>query len=186
MADGLHALLDAKRGLLLAISHELRSPLTRARLDAELVETDAARDALMRDMVDLKFAAGGVKLALDPGLPAATIDEKRIRLLLRNLLDDALHYSAGAPRPPVVTTAFDAESLKLTVRDHGPGTDKAKLPRLARLSTGPTAACQRATGRVGLGLYLCRLVAQAHGGTLRLANAHPRLQSALRLPRSGG
>ena len=92
MADGLHALLDAKRGLLLAISHELPSPLTRARLDAELVETGAARDALVRDVVDAKFAASGVKLALDPGLPAATIDEKRIRLL-----DDALHYSAGTP-----------------------------------------------------------------------------------------
>ena len=97
MADGLHVLLGAKCGLLLAISHELPSPLTRARLNSELVETGAARDALVRDVVDAKFAASGVKLALDPGLPAATIDEKRIRLLLCNLLDDALHYSAGAP-----------------------------------------------------------------------------------------
>ena len=97
MADGLHALLDAKRGLLLAIIHELPSPLIRARLDADLVETGAARDALVRDVVDAQFAAGGVKLALDPGLPASTIDEQRIKLLLHNLLDDALLYSSGAP-----------------------------------------------------------------------------------------
>ena len=223
MADGLHALLDAKRGLLLAISHELRSPLTRARLNAELVEAGAARDALLhdlaemrdlitdlleserltgghaalhteptdlnalvRDVVDAQFAASGVKVALDPGLPKATIDEMRIRLLLRNLLDNALHHSAGAPLRPVVTTAFDADSLKLMVRDHGPGVDEAQLPQLAQAFYRPDSARQRATGGVGLGLYLCRLVAQAHGGTLTLANAHPGLQAELRLPRSGG
>src|SRR5205085_12110884 len=37
MASGLHQMLEAKRGLLLAISHELRSPLTRARLTTELL-----------------------------------------------------------------------------------------------------------------------------------------------------
>ena len=35
----IQAMLDAKRGLLLALSHELRSPLTRARLNAELLPT---------------------------------------------------------------------------------------------------------------------------------------------------
>ena len=37
MAHDLHGMLDAKRALLLAISHELRSPLTRARVNAELL-----------------------------------------------------------------------------------------------------------------------------------------------------
>ena len=37
MAASLHQMLEAKRGLLLAISHELRSPLTRARLNTELL-----------------------------------------------------------------------------------------------------------------------------------------------------
>ena len=40
MASGLQGMLDAKRQLLLAISHELRSPLTRARLNAELMPED--------------------------------------------------------------------------------------------------------------------------------------------------
>jgi signal transduction histidine kinase len=35
---------------------------------------------------------------------------------------------------------------------------------------------------VGLGLYLCRLVAQAHGGRLLLANADPGLQVEMQLP----
>jgi signal transduction histidine kinase len=50
MAQGLRQLLEGQRGLLLAISHELRSPLTRARLNAELVPEGEARDALLRDL----------------------------------------------------------------------------------------------------------------------------------------
>jgi signal transduction histidine kinase len=54
MATELEAMLEAKRGLLLAISHELRSPLTRARLNAELVAEGEARDALLRDLAEMR------------------------------------------------------------------------------------------------------------------------------------
>ena len=43
------------------------------------------------------------------------------------------------------------------------------------------AARQRSTGGVGLGLYLCRLVAHAHGGELVLENANPGLRARLQL-----
>ncbi len=222
MADGLHGLLDAKRDLLLAISHELRSPLTRARLNAELVDEGTARDALLRDLgemrdlitdlleserlagghaalhtepVDLnalvrevvaqQFADRLPTLALAPDAPPIALDATRIRLLLRNLLDNALRHSADAARPPVITTAFDANGATLQVRDHGPGVDEAQLPLLAQAFYRPDSARRRATGGVGLGLYLCRLVAQAHGGTMTLRNAHPGLQIDIQLPRRG-
>ncbi|MBC8056477.1 MAG: HAMP domain-containing protein, partial [Rhizobiales bacterium] len=219
MADGLHGMLDAKRQLLLAISHELRSPLTRARLNAELVEEGSARDALLhdlaemrdlitdlleserltaghaalhtepgdlnalvRDVIDAQFAGRGIALALDAKLPATVLDATRIRLLLRNLLDNALRHSAGAPAPPQIATGLDGEVLRLTVRDHGPGVDDAQLPRLAQAFYRPDSARQRTTGGVGLGLYLCRLVALAHGGSLTLRNAHPGLEIEVHLP----
>jgi signal transduction histidine kinase len=222
MADGLHGLLDAKRELLLAISHELRSPLTRARLNAELVDEGAARDALLRDLGEMRdlitdlleserltaghaalhtepadlnalvrevvaqsFADRAPRLALAADLPALAVDATRIRLLLRNLLDNALRHSAGDALPPVVTTAFDSDSVTLQVRDHGPGVDEAQLPLLAQAFYRPDSARRRATGGVGLGLYLCRLVAQAHGGSMSLRNAHPGLQIDVTLPRRG-
>ncbi|KQW37820.1 ATP-binding protein [Rhizobacter sp. Root404] len=222
MADGLHGLLDAKRELLLAISHELRSPLTRARLNAELVDEGAARDALLRDLGEMRdlitdlleserltaghaalhtepadlnalvrevvaqsFADRAPRLALAADLPALAADATRIRLLLRNLLDNALRHSAGDALPPVVTTAFDSDSVTLQVRDHGPGVDEAQLPLLAQAFYRPDSARRRATGGVGLGLYLCRLVAQAHGGSMSLRNAHPGLQIDVTLPRRG-
>ena len=223
MADGLHRLLDAKRQLLLAISHELRSPLTRARLNAELVDEGGARDALLHDLaemrdlitdlleserlagghaalhtepvdlnalvrevIDARFAGQEIALALAPNLPAMALDATRIRLLLRNLIDNALRHSAEAQSPPVITTAFDADAMVLTLRDHGPGVDVLQLPLLAQAFYRPDSARQRATGGVGLGLYLCRLVAQAHGGTLNLRNAQPGLEIEVRLPLRSG
>ena len=57
MGQDISQMLDAKRGLLLAISHELRSPLTRARLNTELlpdtVEARPQRDALLRDLAEM-------------------------------------------------------------------------------------------------------------------------------------
>ena len=55
MAANLSGMLDAKRTLLLAISHELRSPLTRARVNAELLDDSPERQALMRDLAAVSY-----------------------------------------------------------------------------------------------------------------------------------
>ena len=221
MADGLQHRLDAKRGLLLAISHELRSPLTRARLNAELVAEGPERDALLRDLVidllESERLAGGhtvlstapsdlnalvdevlagqfsadasanqsksaLRFEPDASIPPLALDRTRIRLLLRNLLDNALRHTPDAARAPVVTTRRDGDAVCLTVRDHGPGVIEANLDQLAQPFYREDTARQRATGGVGLGLYLCRLVAVAHGGTLTVRNAEPGLEVVVRLP----
>lgn len=226
MADDIQAMLDAKRGLLLALSHELRSPLTRARLNAELLpatpEGAAEREALLRDLnemrdlisdlleserlasphvallrepVDLAVlvreivaemtGAQNVHLDLAEGLPPHAIDRVRIRLLVRNLLDNALRYSTGAPRPPCVSLRAvvdgKVQGVELEVRDYGPGVDEAQVERLTEPFYRTDGARARATGGVGLGMYLCRLIAEAHGGTLTVRNAHPGLQIVVRL-----
>ena len=70
----------------------------------------------------------------------------------------------------------------MSVRDFGPGVRR-------RAAAAPGRAFYRADARAsappaasGLGLYLCRLVAQAHGGELRFANAEPGLEVELVLP----
>jgi signal transduction histidine kinase len=214
MAADLQRMLDAKRGLLLAISHELRSPLTRARLNAELVAEGGARDALLRDLAEMRdliadlleserLAAGHtalqrepvdlntlvteqaadlpLKLTLAEGLPLLALDRTRIRLALRNLIDNALRHG-GAERPPQLSTRRDDAGVVLTLRDFGPGVDAAAMPQLTEAFYRPDAARTRGAGGVGLGLYLCRLVAQAHGGRLLLSNANPGLQVELLLP----
>ena len=70
----------------------------------------------------------------------------------------------------------------LRVRDHGPGVPIELIPRLAEPFFRPDSARTRAAGGVGLGLYLCRLVAHSHSGSLNFANAEPGLAVTLRLP----
>jgi signal transduction histidine kinase len=60
--------------------------------------------------------------------------------------------------------------------------EDAQLRHAAEAFYRADAARLRSTGGVGLGLYLCRLVAEAHGGTLRLRNAHPGLEITVELP----
>jgi signal transduction histidine kinase len=219
MAGNLHGMLDAKRALLLAISHELRSPLTRARLNAELVAEGPERDALLRDLAEMRdlvsdlleserlaaghsallteptelnalvaetlatqFAGRAIRTDLAAGLPRLPLDRSRMRLVLRNLLDNALRHGGDAATPPQVSTMLEGGLLHLRVRDHGPGVPAEQLALLAQAFYRPDSARQRATGGVGLGLYLCRLVAQAHGGQMLIRNAAPGLEIDITLP----
>jgi signal transduction histidine kinase len=219
MATSLQGMLDAKRALLLAISHELRSPLTRARVNAELVAEGEHRDALLRDLSEMRdlisdlleserlatghaalqtepldlavlarevvatqFAQAPLTLELDAAVPPLRGDPMRLKLLLRNLIDNALRHSAGAARAPIVKLAIESDGrIALGVRDFGPGVSEEQLQRLAEPFYRPDSARTRASGGVGLGLYLCRLVAQAHGGELRIRRAEPGLDVALLL-----
>lgn len=228
MGHDIHEMLEAKRALLLAISHELRSPITRARLHAELLpeqgEAAAQRQALLgdlqemanlvsdlleserlsgnhavlhREQVDLPALAREVLQELtarharavdivlhaEGDLAAVHADRARLRLLLRNLLDNALRHGGGAPQPPELRLARSASAVLIEVRDHGPGVPDAQLAQLAQAFYRPDSARTRAAGGVGLGLYLCRLVTQAHGGRLVLSNARPGLRVQAELPK---
>ncbi len=217
MATGLHGMLKGQRALLLAISHELRSPLTRARLNAELSADSAERQALLRDLALMRelitdllegerlaagpaalqreptdlntllrevlaagFSGQPVELALADELPPLLLDRPRATLLVRNLIDNACRHGAGGT--VAVTTQADGDGVTLTVRDHGPGVPADQLGRLAEPFYRPDSARTRSAGGVGLGLYLCRLVAQSHGGTLVLRHAAPGLLAEVRWP----
>ncbi|HEX5738298.1 MAG TPA: HAMP domain-containing sensor histidine kinase [Hydrogenophaga sp.] len=230
MGHDIHQMLEAQRALLLAISHELRSPLTRARLNTELLpetpEVLAQRQALLRDLsemarlisdlleserlagrhqalhreptdpVDLAHelieelattqpAAHSIAVHAAPGVPNLALDRTRVRLLLRNLLDNALRHSAGATQPVELHLrpyGANGKGVELEVRDHGPGVPDDQLPQLAQAFFRPDTARTRAAGGVGLGLYLCRLVAQALGGTFAVRNAKPGLAVTVTLP----
>jgi signal transduction histidine kinase len=226
MGHDIHQMLEAKRALLLAISHELRSPLTRARLNTELLPETAEvipqRDALLRDLkemagligdlleserlssrhtalhrepVELKQLAdevigelqakhanaSSVALHIADTLAPQQLDRTRMRLLLRNLLDNALRHG-GAQVPVELHIRQIDQQLLIEVRDHGPGVAEEQLEQMAQPFFRPDAARGRNSGGVGLGLYLCRLVAEAHEGSFKLSNAQPGLRVVVSLP----
>jgi signal transduction histidine kinase len=213
MAGSLAGMLEAKRTLLLAISHELRSPLTRARVNAELLDETPEREALLRDLAEmrdlvatlleserlqqghaalqaapldlaalLRTLAADEGLALDLGVepPLTALDETRLKLMLRNLVTNARRHAVGASVPPVLFLRPEPDGRwALGLRDHGVGVPQDQLARLGEPFYRPDAARTRSAGGVGLGLHLCRQVAQAHGGELRIRNAQPGLEVAM-------
>ncbi len=218
MAAGLHGMLEAKRTLLLAISHELRSPLARARLNAELLDETPERQALLRDLGEMRdlitdlleserLAAGHTALqteridlarwlpeqvsavnaepALDSELAedlgVLQADPARLKLLLRNLIHNACQHGAAADgRAPRLRawreSSADGSQVLISVRDFGPGVTPDQLQQLAEPFYRTDTARVRRTGGVGLGLHLCRQVAQAHGGQLLIEAAEPGLR----------
>ena len=55
MADSLQSMLEAKRQLLLAISHELRTPITKAKLRLEFMPGSDERDKLKEDIQEIEL-----------------------------------------------------------------------------------------------------------------------------------
>ena len=78
-----------------------------------------------------------------------------------------------------VDSPGDAEALKDAVKVLNEQVPPDVLPQLGQPFFRPDEARTRAEGGVGLGLSLCRLVAQAHGSALVLRNADPGLEASV-------
>jgi len=203
MSQQIKSMLEGKSGMLLAISHELRSPLTRMRVNLELLDESDLRQKLIDDCCEMenllaaileseKLGSGHAPLSLSSCQLAELIeevvanhpcrerissrlcavevdvDELRLKLLLKNLLDNACHYSGDDQGEIEVTLRIDGCAVLLEVSDRGVGIAADDLVRLTEAFYRPDSARQRDTGGYGLGLYLCRLITEAHGGELRI------------------
>ena len=204
MADSLQSMLEAKRALLLAISHELRSPLAKAKLRLEFIEEGEHAEQLRQDIneIDLLIAdlieaerlnqehaalvaetvglggfvrsvtaqyvdyAGSLEVTTPKPDREFDIDKLRIRLLLTNLLNNAVRH--GGNNPITVAVSFPGEEALIEVIDRGEGIAKPHLSKVAEPFYRADRSRRRDTGGTGLGLYLCHLIAEAHGGKLEI------------------
>lgn len=130
--------------------------------------------ALVREVVAMFGAARGraVTLDLPAGAVDVTADAERVRAVLVNYLENAAKY---APAPAAITVRLGPSPgagaaprpstgrLRLAVDDDGPGIAIADQARLFQRFSRGSAASRRADG-LGLGLYVCRTIAEAHGG----------------------
>ncbi|HQZ70571.1 MAG TPA: ATP-binding protein [Anaerolineae bacterium] len=106
------------------------------------------------------------ELQLDPGLPPVQADPVRLRELLQNLWSNAVKHA-----PPGSTIRVGARSaadgVAVWVRDAGAGIDPQEQERIFQRFTRASEGGDGA----GLGLYMARAIAQAHGGRLDVASA---------------
>ncbi len=131
-----------------------RAPLNQ--LVADLVES-------YQPALDLKAVA--VQLELDPSLPLAWIDPPQVERAFANLLDNAVKFTPEGGRI-VLRTALEEGQAVVTIGDSGPGIGSERAATLfARFQNGSDTAGRRSTG---LGLYIARAIAVAHGGDIAL------------------
>ena len=182
---------DARKNLKPEI--EEMEKIIAALLEAERLSTrhDTLKVAnvhigtLLENMVNDYFGRDRERLAIanKVGELEVEIDESRVVLMLKNLVSNALRYSAPEAGPVEIEASVDDGKLVFRVSDHGPGISQEQAGRIGEAFYRGDPSRTRDTGGTGLGLYLATLVARAHGGSLELLNpGEPGARFEVRIP----
>lgn len=205
MAADIEKMLEAKHQLLLSISHELRSPITRAKVGLEFVEDEKTRQGLIEDIGEMEVLIddlleserlntkhsklNSIEVSLNELVREALIeqfqdeddrirlfeldrdvivclDPTRIKLLIKNIVGNALRHSSHTDDPVEVSLSSEGDHVSLSIKDNGEGIAEEHLAHVTEPFYRVDPSRQRQTGGYGLGLYLCQLIAQAHNGSL--------------------
>lgn len=144
----------------------------------DVVRADHAR-VLRRDEHDLVALVHDAMQGMGSGAERVTItgdaaiegsfDGPRIQQLVQNLVNNALKYSE--PGTPVeVEVRADADVAIMTVTDHGIGIPESDLSLLFERFHRGQNTDDRRYGGLGLGLYICRQIAEEHQGSIDVAS----------------
>jgi signal transduction histidine kinase len=141
----------------------------KGRLEVDRARFDLAAE--VRDVVDRYVAAtreeGRHSFAVDaPETLAYDGDQARIGQLLMNLIGNAVKYSPRGGRV-AVRLAPENGAAEIAITDDGIGIPSADLTRLGGAFTRGAGKAATFSG-MGIGLHVAKLVAEAHGGSLRL------------------
>jgi signal transduction histidine kinase len=207
MAGRLSALLKNKEQLLLDVSHELRSPITRLKVQSEFIQDEEIRQNLQADMAEMEAmvstileearlrntsaalrlestdmvqllhsvvddfkgkAPGVVYAGLDP--LTIEVDREKMRMMLRNLIDNAVKNTPHGGKPVVVSMTRGENHLHIVVEDRGVGIAESALPHVFDPFFRTDSSRSRKTGGFGLGLSLCKAVVDAHKGKIDISS----------------
>lgn len=151
--------------LVLARADRGRLPIRRrsvevAGLVGDAVTSFAARAAQRH--VDIEV--------LVPNGLLAEVDEMRMRQALGNLLDNGIRHAPSGGLLSVAARRDDG-TVRLEVRDTGPGFPPEFLPVAFEAFARPDGSRSRAEGGAGLGLAIVAAVAAAHGGSVEATNS---------------
>lgn len=202
MRERIARYIDDRERLFISISHDLRTPITRLKLRAELLDDDALRNEFEEDLDELDMMVkGALQCVKDSDIhenPAEVRLDALIRRMVRSAqlaghsvrFDDAGLSVRGKPLAlkRAIGNLLDnalfygarAEVsvrafdgwIEIAVRDHGPGVPEDAFPSLFEPYVRLAHGRESNDGGMGLGLGIARGVIEGHGGELVLAN-HP-------------
>jgi signal transduction histidine kinase len=214
MQERLHRYLDSRTQVLAALSHDLRTPLTRLKLRVETLDDDSLRERFGADL-DEMIAMVANCLNLFKGLDDEPPQPTDVGALLADLRREFAELGGtveieGVANAPVVVkpqalkrcltnllsnaikygdratvVVEDGADLVMRVLDEGPGIPAESLEQVFEPFFRLESSRNSTTGGVGLGLGIARDIAQAHGGSLVLRNRSPHgLEAVLTLPKA--
>lgn len=200
MQERLRRYLDSRTQVLAAMSHDLRTPLTRLRLRVESIEDDDLRQRCVEDLDEMSNmirGALGVFRGLNDDEAPVPVDVNALaRELQRQHAElggevaiDGAAQSPYAAKPLALKRCLgnlvqnairhgvratiqieDGAQLVLRVLDEGPGIPEDMLDKVFEPFFRLEQSRNRDTGGTGLGLSIARDIAQQHGGSLTLRN----------------
>jgi signal transduction histidine kinase len=141
-----------------------RMTLKRLRLSPEPMDLgQSVAEVVERHRAEIAQAGCEVRLEA-PAPVTGSWDRMRVEQVITNLLTNALKYAPGS----AVELRIEADEghARVVVRDHGPGIDPDDQARVLR--PFERAGVDPSVGGLGLGLFIVREIAEAHGGVLRL------------------
>jgi signal transduction histidine kinase len=200
MQDRLQRYLDSRTRVLAAMSHDLKTPLTRLRLQVETLEDPTAQERIGKQLDEMEGMVRGA-LALFRGLDddegLAPVDLNALLITLQSeftqmagsVTIEGLAQRAFIGKPQALKRLLtnlienaikfgskakvrvqDGPAVIIRVADEGPGVPPDELERVFEPFYRVESSRNRDTGGTGLGLSIARDIAQAHGGTLTLRN----------------
>jgi signal transduction histidine kinase len=143
-------------------------------LDVQRLEKGAApmelADADLFEIVSTvreRFRDHGLDLrAVPPAAPlVASVDRMRIEQVLDNLIENAIKYTTNGHLPEI-NVGWEGDEARIAVIDAGVGVPEAERERIfERFYRASNVETVTDTG-MGLGLYICRRIVEAHGGRI--------------------
>lgn len=202
MRERIQHYLEDRERLFSSISHDLRTPITRLKLRAELLDDDEARQAFHEDLDELDMMVKGAlqsvkdtdihenhtELALDQLIGKMVRDASLAGhnvvfqpsglkvmakpLALRRALGNLLDNALFYGKSARITVSKAGDGICILIHDDGPGVPPEALATLFQPYVRLEHGRKSNHQGMGLGLGIAQNIVQAHGGTLLLSN-HP-------------
>ena len=193
--------VEERGRFLAAVSHDLRTPLTRMKLRVERLQDDATRDKLREDIAEMAAMLNATLSYLRDEASAEAWQVLDVTALLESMTEDAVeageevavsgHALPMLTRPMAlrrclsnllqnalryghsarIAIADSADHLQIEIRDAGPGIPEDQMKAVFEPFVRLENSRNRSTGGVGLGLAIAREAAIQCGGVLALENA---------------
>lgn len=213
MRDRIMSFVDQRTAMLAGVSHDLRTPLTRLKLQLALLPPSDDKEAARKDILEMEamleaylaFARGeegesyetmqledivrevalSVAHRAEISVSATPESEVRVRpLAVKRALTNLINNAADHAKVILVTVIRNDIDVTVLIEDDGPGIEESQHEEAFRPFSRLDPSRNQNKSGVGLGLSLARDVARSHGGDVALGRSGMGgLKAIFRLPR---